>query len=66
MDELGELKRKAVYNATKGTEGNVRTYDIEPIENNIGCSRTLFLADTDFIANVALHTSLPSQDITQL
>ena len=65
--------RKAVYNLTKGTvllrlnrENKRGNHDIKPIENNSGCSWTLFLADTDFIANFALHTSLPSQDITQV
>ena len=73
MDELGKLKRKALYNPTKGTvllrldRENARgRYDIKPIENNNRCSWTLFLADTDLIANFALHTSLPSQDITQV
>ena len=73
MDEFGELKRKAVYNPTKGTvllrlnrENERDNYDIKQIENNSGCSWTLFLADTDLIANVVLHTSLPSQDITSI
>ena len=73
MDELGELKRKAVYNPTKGTvllrlnrENERGNYDFKPIENNNGCSWTLFLADPDLIANAVLHTSLPSQDITQV
>ena len=73
MDEFGELKRKAVYNLTKGTvllrlnrENERGNYDIKPIENNSGCSWTLFLADTDLIANVVLHTSLPSKDIIQV
>ena len=73
MDEFGEFKRKAVYNPTKGTvllrlnrENERGNYDIKPIENNNACSWTLFLADTDLIANVALHTSLPSHDITQV
>ena len=49
MDEFGELKRKAVYNPTKGTvllrlnrENERGNYDIKPIENNSGCSWTLF------------------------
>ena len=73
MDEFGELKRKAVYNPTKGTvslrlnkENERGNYDIKPIENNSGCSWTLCLADTDLIANVVLHTSLPSKDIIQV
>ena len=73
MDEFGELKRKAVYNPTKGTvllrlnrENKRGNYDIKPIENNSGFSWTLFLADTDLIANVVLHTSLPSKDIIQV
>ena len=73
MGELRLLKRKADYNPTKGTvllrlnrENECGNYDIKPIENNSGCSWTLFLAYTDFIANFALHTSLPSQDITQV
>ena len=51
MDELGGLKRKAVYNPTKGTvllrlnrENERGNYDIKPIANNNGCSWTLFLA----------------------
>ena len=47
-------------------ENKQGNHDIKPIENNSGCSWTLFLADTDFIANFALHASLPSQDITQV
>ena len=73
MDEFGELKRKAVYNPTKGTvpcwlnrENKQGNHDIKPIENNSGCSWTLFLADTDLIANVVLYTSLPSNDIIQV
>ena len=73
MDEFGELKRKAVYNPTKGTvslrlnrENERGNYDIKPIENNSGCSWTLFLADTDLIANVVLHTSIPSKDTIQV
>ena len=73
MDEFGELKKKAVYNLTKGTvslrlnrENERGNYDIKPIENNSGCSWTLFLADTDLIATVVLHTSLPSKDIIQV
>ena len=73
MDEFGELNRKAVYNPTKGTvllrlnrENERGNYDIKPIENYSGCSWTLFLADTDLIANVVLHTSLPSKDIIQV
>ena len=48
MDELGGLKRKAVYNPTKGLrlnrENERGNYDIKPIANNNGCSWTLFLA----------------------
>ena len=65
--------RKAVYNPTKGTvllrlnrENKRGNHDIKPIENNSGFSWTLFLADTDLIANVVLHTSLPSKDIIQV
>ena len=66
MDESRELKRKAAYNVTKGTvllrlnrENEWGKYNIKETENNSGCSWTLFLADTDLIANFALHTSLP-------
>ena len=65
--------RKAVYNPMKGTvllrlnrENKRGNHDIKPIENNDGFSWTLFLADTDLIANVVLHTSLPSKDIIQV
>ena len=73
MDEFGELKRKAVYNLTKGTvllrlnrENKRGNHDFKPIESNSGFSWTLFLADTYMIANVVLHTSLPSKDIIQV
>ena len=71
VDELGELKRKAVYNSTQGTsllwlnrENWWGKYNIEPIEHNSGCFWILFLADTDLIATVTLHTSLPSHYIS--
>ena len=73
MDEFGKLKGKAVHNPTKGTvllrldtENEWGNYDIRPIVNDSGCSWTLFLADKDLISNFASHTSLPSQDITQV
>ena len=71
VDELGELKGKAVYNPTEGTallwlnrENWSGKYNIEPIENNSGCFWILFLVDTDLIATVTLHTSLPSHYIS--
>ena len=49
MDELGEQKGKAVYNPTNDTvllrlnrENERGKYNIKRIENNGGCSWTLF------------------------
>ena len=63
MDELGSWKERQ-FISTKGTvllrlnrENEWGKYNIKPIENNSRCSWNLFLADTDLIANFALHIS---------
>ena len=70
VDELEELRRRAVYNPTEGTallwlnrENWWGKYNIEPIEHNSGCFWILFSADTDLIATVTLHTLLSSHYI---
>ena len=45
-------------------ENRSSKYNIEPIENNIGYFRILFLTDTDLLATFTLHTSLPSHYIS--
>ena len=39
---------------------------LNKLKTTVDAPGLYFLANTDLIANFALHTSLPSQDITQV